>query len=220
MGDYRCWKKMFSEMFDGKRREMWTIDICSEKPNQRGWKSFTQQDAFGKFHCHNCLHSWKSIHAVIEFYINLNGWQGRVMMKPFGQKCQNCNDNQYVKPEMPNSVIRNILRNLINTIRDKCYGEYVSEWYPANDGQSGHGPHIKKLCEACHLGICKTKIFNIQHSSNVEHFSVPIREEGPNTPIISQQYSSQQNDSCCIACFCLLIFVCCLLYFLCVKMKY
>ncbi|OCT80650.1 receptor-transporting protein 3 [Xenopus laevis] len=213
MGNDRYWKQTFYEMVDRELPHMWTIEICNEKPNQMGWKSFTQHDAFGKYKCPDCPNSWKSIHSVIEFYIQLTNRQGRVMMNPLGQQCKNCID-QYVKPKMPNRIITIIVQNLIKTIRKKCYGEYVPQLDPADDGQSGHGPHIKKLCQACHLGICKANVFISHQSSKVEHCNVHIGEEKPNSPL----KSSQQQDSCFCRCFCFFAII--LLYFIWIIMKH
>ncbi|OCT80649.1 hypothetical protein XELAEV_18027462mg [Xenopus laevis] len=197
MGNDRYWKQTFYEMVDRELPHKWTIEICNEKPNQMGWKSFTQHDAFGKYQCPDCPNSWKSIHSVIEFYIQLT--DGRVMMNPLGQQCKNC-INQYIKPKMPNRIIRIIVKNLIKTIRKKCYGEYVPQLDPADDGQSGHGPHIKKLCQACRLGICKAKAFNSHH---FRHITLNIEEEESKT----QLNSFQQQDSCNFkACFCACFF--------------
>ncbi|OCT80652.1 hypothetical protein XELAEV_18027465mg [Xenopus laevis] len=175
MGDYQKWKQTFSEIVSEIVSDKWTINICNEKPNQERWKSFTQRDAFGEYDCPNCRNHWKSTHAVIEFYIQRTGWQGNVMMNPLGQKCKNC-IHLYIKPEMPNRIITIIVQNLIKTIRKEYYGEYVPQLEPANDGQSGHGPHIKKLCEACQLGKCKRE-------TEIDHERVPpdidAESEGP-----------------------------------------
>ena len=76
-------------------------------------------------------------------------------MRPFGQICRSCTNEQFQRPGFPQDEIEFALDRLCSKIRKKCYGEESDD----DDDRPPRvekltKPHESSLCEACKAGIC------------------------------------------------------------------
>lgn len=79
-----------------------------------------------------------------------------MIMRPFGQACRRCQDEEFDLPGFSRKEVEHALLRLISKIRKNIYGEEEE----SDDGSSTTSnkvwtkPHEKNLCQACLLGIC------------------------------------------------------------------
>ncbi|XP_029299834.1 receptor-transporting protein 3-like [Cottoperca gobio] len=130
-----------------------TEEITKEQ-KKRGWKIYSHC-ANGNFQCTSCCKTWSSARVVVLFRYRLRGARGSVIMRPFGQVCRSCTNNQFSRPGFSEQEVERALLRLFAKIRKNCYGE--------DDDSAASGsptpqyrtkPHEKSLCEACLQGIC------------------------------------------------------------------
>ena len=78
-------------------------------------------------------------------------------MRPFGQSCLSCKDDQdvYYLPGFTEDQVERTLLQLFRKIRKNCYGEEQDGIDGATDCDIVRKtkPHKKELCEACQQGI-------------------------------------------------------------------
>lgn len=109
-----------------------------------------------RFRCGSCSRTWGSGRVVVLFRYRLRNGRGTVIMRPFGQTCLRCRDDEYDLPGFPQRNVEQSLLRLFAKIRKNCYGEEDDD----GDGSSACStkvwtkPHKAALCEACSLGIC------------------------------------------------------------------
>ncbi|XP_055977898.1 receptor-transporting protein 4 [Sorex fumeus] len=148
-----------------------------------GWKQY-QQRAFGRFKCSSCRRSWASaqVNVLCHMYLKCRNSQGLVLMRCFGQKCQNCSCSLFEKPHFSPESTGRILHNLAHRILEKFYGDgsrNVSEM-PVNVEVHLDGSHDMDNCEACSLGFCVQRLEeDISTESAYSQFS--YMEMGSNT---------------------------------------
>ncbi|XP_074860725.1 LOW QUALITY PROTEIN: receptor-transporting protein 2-like [Carettochelys insculpta] len=155
------WREMFYEKVDQvKPQNEWDLKMHQDldyNDLRPGWKQSVQEHAFGSFQCSWCQHSWSSAQVVILFHMNLDphGRRGRVKMRVFRQECYQCSEGRLEDPLFQEESVHRILENLVNSIREKCYGEYMdhTQLSEAIVGGWHSGPHRRDHCEACQLGI-------------------------------------------------------------------
>lgn len=94
---------------------------------------------------------------VVLFRYRLRGDRGTVIMRPFGQACRRCQDDEFELPGFSTKEVEEALLRLFHKIRKNCYGEEDDDY----DGSSSVSstkvwtkPHEASLCEACIQGIC------------------------------------------------------------------
>ncbi|KAM7373174.1 hypothetical protein PAMP_008050 [Pampus punctatissimus] len=134
-------------------------DTITREEKRRGWKVYSHC-AYGHFKCESCHKTWPSARVVVLFRYRLrsDAGQGRgtVIIRPFGQACRRCQDDEFDLPGFTKKEVQHALLRLFGKIRKNCYGEDDDD----NDGSSACStkvwtkPHEKDLCEACCMGIC------------------------------------------------------------------
>ena len=79
-------------------------------------------------------------------------------MRPFGQACRRCQDDEFDLPGFSQKEVEDALLRLFSKIRKNCYGDEDED---DNDGDSSASstkvwtkPHEASLCQACIMGIC------------------------------------------------------------------
>ena len=110
-----------------------------------------------RFQCSSCDKTWQSARVVVLFRYRLRGERGTVIMRPFGQACRRCADEEFDLPGFSEEEVDKALLRLFSKIRKNCYGDEDE-----SDGGSSAGsgkvwtkPHEASLCEACIMGICR-----------------------------------------------------------------
>ncbi|KAJ1087169.1 hypothetical protein NDU88_000359 [Pleurodeles waltl] len=155
--DEAIWDYFFRDlMYRVKPRDSWSLVWENRRSVGPQWGQYRQQ-AFGRFLCSFCSHSWASAHVLILFHMKLEKKRrrGTVKMNILRQKCYRCGAGIYEEPEFTEENISIILSNLLISILKLCYREYVyDEPQPTLVYGSSHGPHQPENCEACQLGIC------------------------------------------------------------------
>ncbi|CAK6949444.1 receptor-transporting protein 3-like [Scomber scombrus] len=131
-------------------------DTLTKEEKKRGWKVYSHC-AYGHFQCGSCHKIWPSARVVVLFRYRLRGDRGTVIMRPFGQACRSCQDDEFELPGFAKKEVEHALLRLFGKIRKNCYGEDDDD---DEDGSSACSnkvwtkPHEKSLCEACIMGIC------------------------------------------------------------------
>ncbi|XP_037331031.2 receptor-transporting protein 2-like [Pungitius pungitius] len=129
-----------------------TKDLTS-KEKKRGWKIFIQC-VHGNFHCSSCRKTWSSARVTLLFRYMLRGTRGSVIMRPFGQACLTCQNDQFELPGFSEEDVENALLRLFAKIRKNCYGDDNGDVGFSGDNEVKTKPHEKALCQACRDGIC------------------------------------------------------------------
>ncbi|XP_029023523.1 receptor-transporting protein 4-like [Betta splendens] len=159
------WLDVFDELvYDDNQldnEDSWTLnfnynqdDTVTKQERKRGWKVYCHC-GFGKFRCGSCSRTWGSARVVLLFRYRLRQGRGTVIMRPFGQTCLQCRDDEYDLPGFAKKDVEKALFRLFAKIRKNCYGE-------EDDNEDGSvcstkvwtKPHEAALCEACSHGIC------------------------------------------------------------------
>ncbi|XP_067322440.1 receptor-transporting protein 2-like [Anolis sagrei] len=145
----------------------------------RGWKCSLQKHANASFTCSQCSRQWSSHRVVILFHLHYKPYtrQGRVQMRFFRQRCIVCHSNKYEGPEFTEEAVTKVVKQLIRSIRKKCYGEPIDDTELDQVDTNRTGPHRHEYCEAYNLGI---------NRSGGHHATAPDwRDEEPETPVPS-----------------------------------
>nr|XP_040044072.1 receptor-transporting protein 3-like [Gasterosteus aculeatus aculeatus] len=131
-----------------------TNDLTNNE-RKKGWKIFIEC-VHGNFQCSSCRKTWSSARVTLLFRYILRGTRGSVTMRPFGQICRSCQDDQFELPGFSEEHVENALLRLFAKIRKNCYGEDTGEDHVGDSGDSEvkTKPHEKALCQACRDGIC------------------------------------------------------------------
>ena len=109
------------------------------------------------FQCGSCGKNWPSARVVVLFRYRLRGERGTVIMRPFGQACRRCQDNEFYLPGFAEKEVEHALLRLFSKVRKNCYND--------EDDRDDNGsstcstkkytkPHEASLCQACIMGIC------------------------------------------------------------------
>ncbi|XP_065326961.1 receptor-transporting protein 3-like [Pelmatolapia mariae] len=159
------WTHTFEELVYGDNAldygDPWSLtfsykqtDKLSKKENKRGWKVFFHC-AYGNFQCASCRRIWPSVRVVLLFRYRLRGGKGAVTMRPFGQACRRCQDDNFHLPGFYKEEAKEALLRLFSEIRKNCYGvEDENEEGDSGATRRRSKPHEKTLCEACCFGLC------------------------------------------------------------------
>ncbi|XP_075995699.1 receptor-transporting protein 3-like [Genypterus blacodes] len=162
------WLDTFVEMLNEDNEldydDNWTLnfnysqtDTVTKEDRRRGMKIYSHC-AFGDFECESCLKTWSSAKVVVLFRYRLrsDADRGTVTMRPFGQACRRCQNDQYYLPGFTQDKVESALGKLFAKIRKNCYGEEDDEEQDSGSGdfEKKTKPHEKSLCEACKMGIC------------------------------------------------------------------
>uniref|UniRef100_A0A8C5MP38 3CxxC-type domain-containing protein n=1 Tax=Leptobrachium leishanense TaxID=445787 RepID=A0A8C5MP38_9ANUR len=161
------WRKIFREkIHQYYPKSSWKIkkDNKITEEEEEGWEAYTERDAYGRFQCSWCDHEWTSIRVIILFLIQLTYQeQGIVKMRYFGQQCTHCQGG-YEQPYISEPILNKIIENVVNRIREWCYGENnVPAPFPVHD-KTMHGPHRRDLCEAYAFRFCPTNAAQYSYS--------------------------------------------------------
>uniref|UniRef100_A0A3Q0RVG9 3CxxC-type domain-containing protein n=1 Tax=Amphilophus citrinellus TaxID=61819 RepID=A0A3Q0RVG9_AMPCI len=130
-------------------------DKLSKKDSKRGLKVFFHC-AYANFQCASCRRTWPSVRVVLLFRYRLRGGKGTVIMRPFGQACRRCQDDNFHLPGFYKEEVKQALLRLFTEIRKNCYGEEDDSGESSGLGTTKvrSKPHERTLCEACHMGFC------------------------------------------------------------------
>ncbi|KAM9737965.1 receptor-transporting protein 3-like [Menidia menidia] len=160
------WLETFGEMLNEDNEldygDDWNLtfnysqtDQITKEERKRGWKVYSHC-AHANFQCGSCGKTWPSARVVLLFRYRLRGGRGTVIMRPFGQACRRCQDDQFDLPGFVEKEVENALQRLFSKIRKNCYAEEDD-----SDGGSSASsikvktkPHEASLCEGCRMGIC------------------------------------------------------------------
>lgn len=106
------------------------------------------------FQCQSCRKTWPSARATVVFRYRLLRGRGTIIMRPFGQACRRCQDDErYYLPGFSKEEVERALSRLFSKIGKNCYGE-EDDSSPMASAKVMTKPHERTLCEACAQGIC------------------------------------------------------------------
>ncbi|XP_036948305.1 receptor-transporting protein 4-like [Acanthopagrus latus] len=161
------WMDTFEELlYDDNELDygdQWTLnfnynqtDKVTKEERKRGWKVYSHC-AYGDFQCGSCGKTWPSARVVVLFRYRLRGERGTVIMRPFGQACRRCRDDEFDLPGFAKKEVEHALLRLFSKIRKNIYGDEDDD---DDNGSSTCStkvytrPHEASLCQACIMGIC------------------------------------------------------------------
>ncbi|XP_034638517.1 receptor-transporting protein 2-like [Trachemys scripta elegans] len=153
------WREMFYEKIEEVNpQDYWDLKMHQNLDYNDlgpGWKQSLQEHAFASFQCSSCQHFWSSSQVVILFhmYLDQHRRKGWVKMRVFRQECYECSEGKLEEPNFKEESVQKVLENLVISIREKCYGEYVAQLSEVTVIGRHYGPHRSDHCEACRLGI-------------------------------------------------------------------
>ncbi|XP_060690082.1 receptor-transporting protein 3-like isoform X1 [Hemiscyllium ocellatum] len=154
------WVRLFnSKVSDLEYSDHWNIikdDNLLPSRSPTGC-NFYKTSSFARFHCSTCPNKWASAKALIIFSMKLQNGEGEVKVRFCKQQCRQNHaiEANFVEPVFDEENIKQVLNRLIAKIRQRCYHESIEKhttWCESN--VEVQGPHEKKHCEACKLGIC------------------------------------------------------------------
>uniref|UniRef100_A0A8C0GBZ3 Receptor transporter protein 1 n=1 Tax=Chelonoidis abingdonii TaxID=106734 RepID=A0A8C0GBZ3_CHEAB len=136
------------EKVEEVKRKFLTVRVINHWNNLPKW-------ILHHFQCSRCQHSWSSVQVVILFhmYLDQHRRKGWVKMRVFRQECYECSEGKLEEPNFKEESVQRVLENLVISIREKCYGEYVAQLSEVTVIGQHYGPHRSDHCEACRLGI-------------------------------------------------------------------
>ncbi|XP_034560057.1 receptor-transporting protein 4-like [Notolabrus celidotus] len=160
------WQDIFNELLCDDNEldygDQWTLnfnysqtDEVTKDERKRGWKVYSHC-AYGHFQCATCNKTWPSARVVVLFRYRLRGNRGTVIMRPFGQSCRRCRDDDYDLPGFTDKEVEEAFIRLFRKIRKNCYGDEDDDddRSSACSAKVWTKPHEASLCEACTMGIC------------------------------------------------------------------
>ncbi|KAI3358063.1 hypothetical protein L3Q82_003071 [Scortum barcoo] len=160
------WTDTFDELlYDDNELDyddQWTLnfnysqtDKVTKEERKRGWKVYSHC-AYGHFQCGSCNKIWPSARVVVLFRYRLRGDRGTVIVRPFGQACRSCQDDEFELPGFAKKEVEEALLRLIHKIRKNCYGDVDDDDDDCSTSSTKvwTKPHEASLCEACIMGIC------------------------------------------------------------------
>ncbi|XP_017277963.1 receptor-transporting protein 3 [Kryptolebias marmoratus] len=130
-------------------------DTVTHDERKRGWKVYSHC-AYGNFQCATCRKTWPSARVVVLFRYRLRKGRGTVLMRPFGQTCRRCQEDEFDLPGFTKKEVEHALLRLFSKIKKNCYHEEEEDHSSTCSTKVRTKPHEKTLCEACVLGICCT----------------------------------------------------------------
>ncbi|XP_044026733.1 receptor-transporting protein 3-like [Siniperca chuatsi] len=161
------WVDTFDELLNDDNEldygDQWTLnfsysqtDKVTKEERKRGWKVYSHC-AYGNFKCESCNKTWSSARVVVLFRYRLRSDRGTVIMRPFGQACRQCQDDEFYLPGFYKKEVEEAFLRLIRRIRKNCYGDEDDD--DDNSASSARftkktKPHEASLCQACIMGIC------------------------------------------------------------------
>ncbi|XP_035537839.1 receptor-transporting protein 3-like, partial [Morone saxatilis] len=126
------WLDTFNELLEDNEldyEDQWSLnfnytqtDTVTKEEKKRGWKVYCHR-AYANFQCGSCNKTWPSARVVVLFRYRLRGDRGTVIMRPFGQSCRSCRDDEFELPGFSNKVVEEALLRLFSKIRKNCYGD-------------------------------------------------------------------------------------------------
>ncbi|XP_034455148.1 receptor-transporting protein 3-like [Hippoglossus hippoglossus] len=159
------WLETFDEMLSDDNEldygDQWTLnfnysqdDSVTKEQKRRGWRVYCHK-AHGDFECESCAKTWHSAKIVVLFRYRLQNDRGTVIMRPFGQTCRSCENEQFERPGFPQDEVELAFNRLFSKIRKNCYGEESDDDdVDSSRKEKRTKPHESSLCEACKAGIC------------------------------------------------------------------
>ncbi|KAL0159376.1 hypothetical protein M9458_043101, partial [Cirrhinus mrigala] len=95
------------------------------------------------------------VQVVFHFQLNKARRQGTVKLRGYKQECMTCSEAQMEDPKFPEENIDVLVERLVKKIRMRCYREKLGQGNRSSVFNTrDDGPHERKHCEACRLGIC------------------------------------------------------------------
>ncbi|CAM5164092.1 unnamed protein product [Natator depressus] len=215
------WREMFYEKIEEvKPQDNWDLKMQQNLDYNDlgpGWKQSLQQHAFASFQCSRCQHFWSSVQVVLLFhmYLDLHRRKGCVKMRVFRQECYECSKGKLEEPDFKEESVQRVLENLVISIREKCYGEYVDHTQLSEVTGIGqhYGPHQSDHCEACQLGIHqrpKCSMYYGRPKDTVYHGT--SKDTMP--PVQLPSHNLPQDTICCGFKFCCVFCTICILIFI------
>ncbi|XP_024150668.1 receptor-transporting protein 3 [Oryzias melastigma] len=158
------WVETFEDLLDEQLdyEDDWSFQFNYRLTNEltaqekrRGWK-ISCQCSKAQFKCGSCGNSWFSARVTLLFHYRLRRGRGTVIMRPLGQSCRNCQDDNFYFPGFVTKTVEDILIKVFSKIRKNCYMENDENNVPNTEPSTKRytKPHESSLCESCLLGIC------------------------------------------------------------------
>ncbi|KAF6737914.1 Receptor-transporting protein 3 [Oryzias melastigma] len=125
------WVETFEDLLDEQLdyEDDWSFQFnysltkeLTAREKGRGWK-ISCQCSKAQFKCGSCGNSWFSARVTLLFHYRLRRGRGTVIMRPFGQSCRNCQDDNFYLPGFVPKTVEDILIKVFSKIRKNCYME-------------------------------------------------------------------------------------------------
>ncbi|XP_039984481.1 receptor-transporting protein 3-like [Xiphias gladius] len=122
-------------------RDTWRLEFDSSivpKCPEKGRNEYIRNTIYRLFNahmvhyiCYNlynaCQREWPTKRVIVVFHTRRTEGQGIVKVRPLHQTCKRCSEAPVEHPDITSENITNLLKNLVKTIRIKCYRENLDQ---------------------------------------------------------------------------------------------
>ncbi|XP_063887459.1 receptor-transporting protein 3-like isoform X1 [Scylla paramamosain] len=148
------WNQHFELLFR-HLPHMWSFGPAETPPSD--WHVFKDM-AKVRFSCQRCAHGWTSMYGLVVFYYcwDAASNQGLVRFLLTGQKCNQCDVEEFETPMWYPEEAQKVMTNLYHEVAGRIYKLQTPPLIKDRRHGRPRQQHNTTMCEACRQGLCKT----------------------------------------------------------------
>ncbi|KAK8402152.1 hypothetical protein O3P69_001323 [Scylla paramamosain] len=153
-----CLEEVWNQHFELLFRHlphMWSFGPAETPPSD--WHVFKDM-AKVRFSCQRCAHGWTSMYGLVVFYYcwDAASNQGLVRFLLTGQKCNQCDVEEFETPMWYPEEAQKVMTNLYHEVAGRIYKLQTPPLIKDRRHGRPRQQHNTTMCEACRQGLCKT----------------------------------------------------------------
>ncbi|XP_045609500.1 uncharacterized protein [Procambarus clarkii] len=150
------WQKHMLVLFRNFRDDWVLSSAHPAKKFGPSWHMFKDL-AKVRFYCRKCSDGWTSMYGVVVFYYrwDRNCLRGQIFYQIPGQKCGNCNPNDFEVPMWYPEEAQKVITNLYYKIAAHVYNLVTPQYIRTRRLGQPLAHHNRQLCQGCYQGVCK-----------------------------------------------------------------
>lgn len=148
------WNQHFELLFR-HLPHMWSFGPAETAPSD--WHVFKDM-AKVRFSCQRCAHGWTSMYGLVVFYYRWDAAssQGFVRFLLTGQKCNQCDVEDFETPMWYPEEAQKVMTNLYHEVAGRIYRLQTPPLIKDRRHGRPRQQHNSTMCEGCRQGLCKT----------------------------------------------------------------
>ncbi|KAG0730411.1 Receptor-transporting protein 3 [Chionoecetes opilio] len=154
LGLEEVWNQHFELLFRNLPH-MWSFGPAETAPSD--WHVFKDM-AKVRFSCQHCAHGWTSMHGLVVFYYRWDATsnQGLVRFLLTGQKCNQCDVEDFETPMWYPEEAQKVMTNLYHEVAGRIYKLQTPPLIKDRRHGRPRQQHNATMCQGCRQGLCKT----------------------------------------------------------------